>query len=144
MTKEKKLKYDLNDIPEIAEQDLNAIYEAIEGEIYRYCQDNGIDIDTINYSTSVNVEVDLKYDKKEKKGRTIIEMLGGIRDDIGNAGRTKDVSMLPITVSQVISAIALLEKGYDGFTDINQVINTYGSIDDAPYVKSAFEEKEDE
>jgi len=62
---------------------------------------------------------------------TIIEALENAKYNFINAAVPFQKE---IAISQIDNAIVLLEKGYDGFVDIEELIKEYGSVENVPEI----------
>jgi hypothetical protein len=61
---------------------------------------------------------------------TILEALQNAQHNFKNAAFMP--VMLPIANEQLNNAVVLLEKGYDIYTEVEPLLEEYGSVEDVP------------
>jgi hypothetical protein len=61
---------------------------------------------------------------------TILEALQNARHNFQNAAFMPVI--LPIANEQLNNAVVLLEKGYDIYTEVEPLLEEYGSVEDVP------------
>lgn len=62
---------------------------------------------------------------------TILESLQCAEVNVGNITKI-GTFIIPIVTEQIHSAVALMEKGYDGETDIDELVERHGSVEAVP------------
>ena len=62
---------------------------------------------------------------------TIIEALMNAETNIDNTKRL-GMAILPFAKNQLHNAIVLLDKGYDIYDEVDELLEEYGSVDNVP------------